>query len=116
MNKKEAAELIEAVLRRSVERGIVRTGFEKFRAGAIPKDAPEDHLIIAHLAFMAGAEHLFVTMLTRLLSEDQETFSRHMDEIRDEFINWRALFTEMLDETKTSGRSHPDRGHRVRRP
>lgn len=101
MNK---AKLIEAaaleITKEFTDKGqLVAAGFAAFRHFVIPKDAPPIQVEEMQLAFMAGAEHLFSSILAILEpgEEPTETDLKRMDLIEKEMDEWRAKLSERID-------------------
>jgi biotin synthase-like enzyme len=57
-----------------VEKGqIIEAGFAGLRAMAIPVDAPQEQIEDMRMAFFAGAQYLFSSILTMLDPEEEPT-------------------------------------------
>lgn len=93
MDKKKLAEQIATEVSKELsDRGkIVEAGWAAFRHLAIPKDAPPIQISEMQLAFMAGADHLFSSMMNILDpgEEPTETDLRRVDLIAKELDEWR---------------------------
>lgn len=91
-NKTKLAEeltkrFVEELTKRFVDEGkIIEAGFASLRIMAIPKDAPEVQVREMRMAFMAGAQHLFSSIMSILEpgAEPTEADLRRMDIINAE--------------------------------
>jgi hypothetical protein len=96
--------LAEEITRRFTDAGkLIELGFELYRLYVIPEDAPDVQIAECRLAFMAGAEHLFSSVISILDpgSEPSERDLRRMQAISDELTAWRArLETAVRSQTK----------------
>lgn len=104
MNK---ARLIEQaaseVTKELTDRGkLVEAGFAAFAHFVIPKDAPPVQLREMQLAFMAGAEHVFSSIMNILDPCDEPTAAdlRRMDLIQTEIDEWRGKLFERVSPTQ----------------
>jgi hypothetical protein len=104
MNKKSRAEQIGTEFTKDlIDRGkLVEAGFAAFRHFVIAKDAPPDQVAEMRLAFMAGAEHVFSSVLTMLDQgeEPTDTDLRRMDMIHREIEEWRATLLAAMETRK----------------
>ena len=100
MNK---ARLIEQaaseVTKHLTDRGkLIEAGFAAFAHLVIPKDAPAVQLQEMQLAFMAGAEHLFSSIMN-ILDPGEEPTDRdlqRMELISKEIDEWRGRLSERV--------------------
>ena len=69
---------------------LIRAGFISMRAMAIPRDAPQDQIDEMENAFMAGAQHLFGSIMSFLDDDDDPTEGDllRMDLIDKELRDW----------------------------
>jgi hypothetical protein len=75
-----------------VDRGmLIEAGFVAFRHLAMDKDAPPLQIEEMRLAWMAGAEHLFSSVMTMLDPGEEPTATdlRRMDQVASEIETWR---------------------------
>lgn len=100
MNK---ARLIEAaasdVTKSLTDQGkLIEAGFAAFAHFVIPKDAPAIQLREMQLAFMAGAEHVFSSIMNILDPGEEPTEAdlRRMDLIQTEIDAWRGRISERV--------------------
>ena len=100
MNK---AQLIEAaahdVTKELADKGqLIEAGFAAFAHFTIPKDAPVIQLREMQLAFMAGAEHLFSSIMSILDPGEEPTEADlgRMDLIQKELDDWRGSISERV--------------------
>ena len=100
MNK---AQLIEAaahdVTKELADKGqLIEAGFAAFAHFTIPKDAPVIQLREMQLAFMAGAEHLFSSIMSILDPGEEPTEADlgRMDLIQKELDDWRGRISERV--------------------
>src|SRR5262249_24619153 len=80
-------ELVEALSRKLTDEGkLIEAGWVAFRAFVIPRDAPDVQVSEMRLAFMAGAQHLFGSIMTILEpgAEPTDADLRRMDQIASE--------------------------------
>lgn len=83
---------------------LIEAGFAAFAKFVISPDAPPVQLSEMRLAFMAGAEHVWSSMLN-MLDEDREPTvddMRRMDMIQRELDEWRAVLSNRVDPPKGS--------------
>jgi hypothetical protein len=81
---------------------LIKAGFAAFASLVIPKDAPPIQLSEMQLAFMAGAEHVWSSMMSMLDPGDEPTDAdlRRMDLIQRELDEWRGKLSERIDPAK----------------
>lgn len=101
MNKaKQIEQAASDLTKEMTDRGkLVEAGFAAFALYVIPKDAPPVQLREMRLAYMAGAEHLFSSIMN-ILDEGQEPTAddmRRMSLIHKEIGEWRAILSERVD-------------------
>lgn len=77
---------------------LIETGFAAFALTVIPKDAPPVQLAEMQLAFMAGAEHVFSSIMNILDPDEQPSDDdmRRMTLIADELDQWRGRISERI--------------------
>lgn len=78
---------------------LIEAGFAIFADVVIPKDAPPVQLVETQLAFMAGAEHVWSSVLNMLDPDDEPTADdiRRMDLIQRELDEWRGKLSERVN-------------------
>ncbi len=78
---------------------LIEAGFAAFRHFVIAKDAPAIQVQEMQLAFMAGAEHLFSSIMGILDPGDEPSAAdlRRMDLINTEIDTWRGKLSERVD-------------------
>jgi hypothetical protein len=78
---------------------LIEAGFVIFAHYAVPKDAPPIQLTEMRLAFMAGAEHVFSSIMNILDPGEEPTAAdlTRMDLIHREIDEWRAKLSERLN-------------------
>lgn len=78
---------------------LVEAGFAAFRHFVMAKDAPPDQVREMRLAFMAGAEHLFSSIMAIMDPGEEPTGAdlRRMDLINTEIDAWRGKLSEHVD-------------------
>ena len=83
---------------------LVEAGFTVFASFAISKDAPPIQLSEMRLAFMAGAEHVFSSIMNILDPGDEPTAAdlRRMDLIHRELDEWRGRISERVQPAQGS--------------
>lgn len=83
---------------------LIEAGFAVFASLVIPKDAPAIQLREMQLAFMAGAEHVWSSMMAILEPGDEPTAAdlRRLDLIQKELAGWRGKLSERIDPAKGS--------------
>jgi hypothetical protein len=77
---------------------LIEAGFAAFAHFVIPKDAPAIQLREMQLAFMAGAEHLFSSIMGILDPGEEPTADdlKRMDLIEKEINAWRGRLSERV--------------------
>lgn len=83
----EQTKLAEELTKRFVDDGkLIEAGFAAMRITMIPKDAPEIQVREMRMAFLAGAQHLFGSIMSILEpgADPTETDLRRMDLINVE--------------------------------
>lgn len=100
MNKARLIEQVASdVTKELTDKGkLVEAGFAAFAHFVIPKDAPAIQLKEMQLAFMAGAEHVFSSIMNILDPGDEPTDAdlRRMDLIHKELDDWRGRISERV--------------------
>lgn len=97
--RKLIEEAAHHVTREFLDRGrLIEAGFAAFAHLVIAKDAPPSQLREMRLAFMAGAEHLFSSIMSQLDEDAEPTEAdlRRMDLISKELDEWRATLSERI--------------------
>ena len=87
------------------ERGkLIEAGFAVYASCVIPKDAPPVQLSETRLAFMAGAEHVFSSIMNMLDegAEPTDADLRRMDLIHKEIEEWRGRISERVQPAQGS--------------
>lgn len=81
---------------------LVEAGFAAFAHFVIAKDAPAIQQQEMRLAFMAGAEHLFSSIMAIMDpgTEPTDADLRRMDLISTEIDGWRAALSERVQPTQ----------------
>jgi hypothetical protein len=77
---------------------LIEAGFSGFRALCISEGAPEQQLHDLRIAFFAGAQHLFSSIMTVLDPEDEPTAQDlgRMNKIHEELQRFSEQFSQML--------------------
>lgn len=77
---------------------LIEAGFAAYRLFVMPKDAGEIQVDECRLAFMAGADHLFASIMSTLDPEGEPTDAdlKRMDEIHGELERWRVSITARI--------------------
>lgn len=77
---------------------LLEAGFALFATYVIPKDAPAIQLQEMRLAFMAGADHVFSTVMGVLDPEEEPTDEdmRRMELIHAEIEKWRVVISQRI--------------------
>ena len=77
---------------------LIEAGFVLFANSVISKDAPPVQYSEMRLAFMAGAEHIFSSILNVLEEGDEPTDAdmRRMELVQGEIDEWRAKLSERI--------------------
>jgi hypothetical protein len=82
----------------------IEGGFAAFQIIVIPEDAPPDQLRDMRMAFFAGAQYLFTTIMTKgepgAEWPSPADFKKKMDQIHDEFTTF-TVSVERRDEMRT---------------
>lgn len=106
MNKARLIEQVASDITKKLtdEGKLIEAGFAAFTHLVIPKDAPAIQVREMQLAFMAGADHLFSSIMNILDPDEEPTEAdlRRMDLIHTELTKWRGIFSE---------RVQPSQGH-----
>lgn len=87
--------MAEDIIRQAADRGqIIEAGWIGLRYAAVAKDAPAIQLKEMRMAFFAGAQHLFSSILTVLEpdAEPTEADLRRMDMIKSELDEFLRQF------------------------
>ena len=84
---------------------LVEAGFAAFRHFVIPKDASPVQVSEMRLAFMAGAEHVFSSIMTMLDPGEEPSSAdlRRMDMIHREIEEWRGKLSERTNPAQGRG-------------
>ena len=97
--------IVDEVSKKLVDEGkIIEAGFVGYRRFILPADAPKIQIDECRLAFFAGAQHLFSSIISVMDSDREPTDAdfRRMDQINAEL----NLFAESLKlRIQTKGRS-----------
>ena len=92
--------LVDAVSRELLDRGLlIEAGWVGLRKFVIPADAPQVQLDEMRMAFFAGAQHLFGSIMS-ILEEDREPTeadARRMDQIHKELEAFAAELTKKIE-------------------
>lgn len=91
----EAKRYIDAVTKELVSRGLLmEAGFVSLRAIVIPKDASDAQVHEMRMAFFAGAQHLFASIMAVMDSEREPTDAdlQKMSAIQEELDKFRREF------------------------
>jgi hypothetical protein len=104
---KATKQLLEDLSRELVDKGLlIEAGWVAFRASVISESAPEGQLREMRLAFFAGAQHLFGSVMT-ILDQDAEPTEddlKRMESINTELNNFLAVMVQEMRE-KREGQS-----------
>lgn len=78
---------------------LIEAGFAAFAHYVIAKDAPVEQLREMRLAYMAGAEHLFSSIMNIMDPGEEPTDAdmRRMSLIHTEIDYWRSQLSERVD-------------------
>ena len=96
--RKEHNDLAKALISKGK---LIEAGFESLRIAVIPKDAPPVQSAEMRMAFMAGAQHLFGSIMSVFDSEPTAEDLLIMDKISEEL----RLYAEQLPlRVATTGR------------
>ena len=96
----------DALAKRMIDQGkLIEGGYEIFAHFVIAKDASQAQREEMRLAFMAGAEHLFSTIMGVLDPGDEPSADdmRRMDLIQQEIDAWRAKLQLRINPTQGRG-------------
>jgi len=99
MRDKKLEQICQAVTKDLVDRGkLIEAGFVIFRTMAMPEDCHQAQIDDMQTAFMAGAQHLFASIMTTLDPGDDMTDAdmRRLDAIGNELEEWRAKMRELI--------------------
>jgi hypothetical protein len=92
---KDIKEIVKNVTKDLIDAGrLIEAGWVGFRMMAVPPDAPRTQLDAMRLAFFAGAQHLFASIMTVLEPEREPTENdlRRMDQIAKELERFKEEF------------------------
>lgn len=94
MTKKDTVtEAVDQLTKEWIDKGkIVEAGFAALRLAVIPTDAPEVQVSDMRMAFFAGAQHLFASIVSVMESGTEPTADdlRRMDLIEKELAEFAA--------------------------
>jgi hypothetical protein len=96
---KQVEEIATGVTKKLADEGkLIEAGFAAFAHFVIPKNAPLVQYTEMRLAYMAGAEHTFASIMNMLdPGEDPTTADlRRMDLIAQELDVWRSKLAERM--------------------
>jgi hypothetical protein len=99
MTNPKHRELLEDLSRELVDKGqLIEAGWVSLRASVISPDAPDDQLREMRMAFFAGAQHLFGSIMTILDpgAEPTEADIKRMDDINNELNQFLAVMVEQM--------------------
>lgn len=99
-------DLITATTRRLMDDGkIIEAGWQVYRMTVLPKDASAIQISETRLAFFAGAQHLFGSIMTALDPGPDETAAdmRRMEQISAELDAFADVLKLRISEPKGSG-------------
>lgn len=91
--KRRGGDRAVALTRELIDAGkLIESGLAIYANYFIPQDTPPAQVREMHLAFMAGAEHVWMSMLAMLDAgaEPSEVDLRRMDSIQRELTEWRT--------------------------
>ncbi len=97
---------LEQLTKRLADEGkLIEAGFVAMRLTCIPDNAPPEQLREMQMAFMAGANHLFASIMNFLDPGMEETDDdmRRMDLIDKELRDWGAAFELRFARAKGRG-------------
>ena len=104
MNRAKLIELAALELTKDLtDKGkLIEAGFAAFAHFVIPKDAPAIQVSEMRLAFMAGADHLFSSIISIMDAGEEPTDAdlQRMDLINAELAAWRVTIAERLQPTQ----------------
>jgi hypothetical protein len=95
---------LERLSRELTDQGkLIEAGFVAMRRACDLHDAPADQLREMRMAFFAGAQHLFSSIMSILEpgAEPTEADLQRMDLIRTELDEWRAKLADLVKPTPT---------------
>jgi hypothetical protein len=88
--------LLEDISRGLVDEGrLVEAGWLSFRACVISTEAPEDQLREMRLAFFAGAQHLFGSIMT-ILEPDEEPTAADLERLTNIHAELDDFLADMM--------------------
>jgi len=84
---------------------LIEAGFAALASMAIPKNAPAIQMSEMQMAFMAGAEHVWSSMINMLDPEEEPTAAdlRRMESIERELDEWRVKLSARINPPKNVG-------------
>lgn len=101
------SEAATVVTRKLVDDGrLIEAGFEMFRDLVIPKDASDVQITEMKLAFMAGAQHLYGSMMVVFDKDAEPTVAdlNRMEQIHKELFRWKTQLEQRAEMVgKTAG-------------
>jgi len=103
MSRDEFHKLMDDITKKLTdERKVIAAGFVGFSKAAIPDDAPDIQRREMCIAFFAGADHLFCSMMSILDpgTEPTDADLARMDAIHQELERFRGLFAASNMTTK----------------
>jgi hypothetical protein len=103
---KKLALWLDHLTREAVDRGLlIEAGWLSLRKFAINSDAPDDQLREMQMAFFAGAQHLFASMMTIMEpgAEPTRRDLKRMDQINDELERFAKELSARLAQHQKSG-------------
>lgn len=98
-------ELVQAITEKLVDEGlIIEGGFAGFKSLCIPKNVSDDQINDMRMAFFAGAQHLFSSIMAVMDSDREPTEKdmERMDIIHAELEKFRAEFELQVKPTQGS--------------
>lgn len=93
----------EAIVKAAVDDArLIEAGFDALRAMAIAQDAPQIQVDEMRLAFMAGAQHIWGSMMQFLDPDSEPTMDdmRRMQSIQDELERWEQKLRLRIEPTQ----------------
>jgi hypothetical protein len=99
-------EMLEALSKRLADEGkLIEAGWVGLQLAAVPADAPQVQVDEMRMAFMAGAQHLFASILTILDpgEEPSDADMRRMDLINKELAAFRDELELRVTRAQGSG-------------
>jgi hypothetical protein len=99
-------EMLEALSKRFADEGkLIEAGWIGLQLAAVPPDAPQLQINEMRMAFMAGAQHLFASILTILDpgAEPSDADMRRMDLISKELEAFRNELELRVSRAQGSG-------------